>query len=94
MSIDENGSGATGSGRNNNSIVNYDYDTSPTEKNNYSMRPLSFNGDATQFSWGKSQMYNHIIGVDDELWDIIEDDVGFTVDAKGLVVDRNTLTKD
>jgi len=39
-------------------------------------------------------MYNHIIGVDDELWDIIEDDVGFTVDAKGLVVDRNTLTKD
>jgi len=86
MSIDENGSGATGSGRNNNSIVNYDYNTSPTEKNNYSMRPLSFNGDATQFSWWTSKMYNHIICVGDVLWDIIEDGVGFAVDAEGMVV--------
>jgi hypothetical protein len=32
----------------------------------------SFSRDATKFSWWKIKMYNYIIGVDDELWDIIE----------------------
>jgi len=33
-------------------------------------------------------MYSHIIGVNDELWDIVEDDVGFTVDSEGMLVRR------
>ena len=41
--------------------------TSTSEKNNYFMRPPSFNGDVAHFSWWKSKMYNHIIGVDDQL---------------------------
>jgi len=36
-------------------------------------------------------MYSHIIGVNDELWDIVEDDVGFTVDSEGMLVRRVSL---
>jgi hypothetical protein len=71
MFADESGTRPSGFGRNNNSAVNYDYNTSNIEKNNYYVRTPSFNGD-TKFSWWKSQMYNHIIGVDDELWDIMK----------------------
>ena len=56
------------------------------------MRPLSFNGDTTQFSWPKSKMYSNIIGVDDEPWDIIKDGVEFIVDTQGIVVDIKGLT--
>jgi len=51
--------------------------TSTSDKNT-----SSFNGEATQFSWWKSKMYSHIIGVDDELWDIIEDGIIFKVMKK------------
>jgi hypothetical protein len=37
-------------------------------------------------------MYNYIVGVDDELWDIIEDGVTFVVDTKGMVVNKKSLT--
>jgi len=48
-----------------------DVNNSTTEKNNYSGKPPSLNGDAAQFSWWKIKMYSHIIGIDDELCDII-----------------------
>ena len=35
-----------------------------------------FNGDPEMFSWWKSKMYIHIIGMDEELWDILEEGVG------------------
>jgi hypothetical protein len=38
-------------------------------------------------------MYSHITRVDDELWDIMEDGVGFPVDPEGMVVDRKSLTE-
>jgi len=41
--------------------------TSIFEKNSYSVKHPSFKGDVTQFSWWKSKIYSHIIGVDDEL---------------------------
>lgn len=72
MSSDVGNSVASGR---NNSIVNNDYNTSTYDKNNYSIRPPSFNEDATQFSWSKSKMYHRIIRVDHEMWDIIEDGV-------------------
>jgi len=34
------------------------------------------------------KMYNHIIGVDDELWDIIKDDIDIPVDEEGVAADR------
>jgi len=36
-------------------------------------------------------MYNHIIDVDDELWDITENGVSFQVDIKGMLLDRKSL---
>jgi len=37
--------------------IQYDYDNNPTsEKNNYAVRPPTFNGDGTQFSWWKNKM--------------------------------------
>jgi len=47
---------------------------------------LSFHG-------GKSKMYSHIIGVDDEIWDIIEDGVDFPFDLEGMAVDMKSLTE-
>jgi len=70
------------SGRNHQVVVYYDHNTSKVEKNNYYMKPLFFNGDAAQFSWWKSKMYNHIVGIDDELWDIVEDSNAFKVDEE------------
>jgi len=48
--------------------------------------------DVTQFFWWKSKMYSYIICVDDELRDIIEDDVRFQVNSKGMMVDRKSVT--
>jgi len=44
-------------------------------------------------SHGGKAMYIHIIGVDDELLDIIEDVDGFVVDSKGMVVDKKKPTE-
>lgn len=37
-------------------------------------------------------MYTHIIGVDDELWDILEDGIDIPVDRIRMVADRKSLT--
>src|SRR4051812_48023828 len=37
-------------------------------------------------------MYTHIIGFDDELWDIHEDGISIPVDGIEMVVDRKSLT--
>lgn len=47
-----------------------------------------FNGDPETFSWWKGKMYSHIIGIDEELRDIIENGVDLTLDEKGVAVDR------
>ncbi|KEH32849.1 hypothetical protein MTR_3g408370 [Medicago truncatula] len=33
-------------------------------------------------------MYSHIIGINEELWDILEDDVDLTLDEEGVAIDR------
>ncbi|AES98828.1 hypothetical protein MTR_5g073300 [Medicago truncatula] len=73
--------------------IHYDYNNniSTSERNHYFVRPSSFNSDFAQFSWCKSKMYSHIIEVDDELWDIIEDGVIFSVVSVGMVVDRKSM---
>jgi len=52
-----------------NNVVGHDYNNnvSSSYKNSYSAIPVSFNGDALQFSRWKSKMHSHIIDVDDEL---------------------------
>lgn len=74
------------SGGNGGNIVNYDY--SAYEKNNYTAKPPTFSGDSTDFEWWKSKMHTHIISVDDELWDILEDDIDIPADGVEMVAGR------
>ena len=44
--------------------ISYDYGTD--DKSSGSNKSAMFNGDPDTFSWRKSKMYNHIIGIDEE----------------------------
>jgi len=87
-------SGSNVSGNVDNHVVRHDYNNnvSTSYKNSHSAKPSFFNGDAEQFLWWKSKMYNHFIGVDDELWNITENDVSFQVDFESMLLDRKSLT--
>jgi len=50
------------SGRN---VVSYDYGTE--DKSSGSNKPPMFNGDPETFSWWKTKIYSHIMGLDEEL---------------------------
>lgn len=66
--------------------VNRNYST--FEKNNYVAMPPTFNGDSTKFEWWKSKMYTHIIGLDDELWDILEDEIDIPMNGVGMIIEK------
>jgi len=52
-----------------------------------------FNGDPEMFSWWKAKMCSHVIGMDDELWDVLEDGVGnLGLDEEGIALDRKAHT--
>ena len=52
-----------------------------------------FNGDPEMFSWWKTKMYSHIMGMDEELWDVLEDGVGdLRLDEEGAALDRKAHT--
>lgn len=76
----------TSHGPRNIGVINYDYRT--PEKNNYTARPPNFSGDSTKFKWWKSKMCTHIIGIADEVWDILEDGIDIPVNGVGMVSDR------
>src|SRR4030066_734468 len=69
---------------------NYDNDK---ERGSSGSRPPLFTGEAEKFPWWKSKLYSHIIGIDDELWDIIEDGIDIVVDDEGKSADRKSLTE-
>jgi hypothetical protein len=72
-------------------IVSYDYGTN--DKSSGSSKPSMFNGDPDTFSWWKTKMYCHIMGLDEKLWDVLEDGVGdLELDEEGVVVDRKKHT--
>jgi len=82
------GSGAGGI----HSVVGYDYGTSEDMKSDSNKAPR-FNRDPKEFSWWKTKMYSYIMGLDEELWDILEDGVGeLALDEEGAVVDRKKHT--
>lgn len=68
------------------------HNQSTYEENNYISKPPIFSGDSTEFEWWKSDIYTHLIGLDDELWDILEDIIYIQVNSVGMVSDRNSLT--
>lgn len=37
-------------------------------------------------------MYTHIIGLNDELWDILKESIDILINGVGIVSDRKTLT--
>ena len=56
------------------STIPYDYDYG--DKKAESGKVSRFNGDPEEFSWWKTNLYSYVIGLDGELWDILEDGVG------------------
>jgi len=75
--------------RNNNNVVPYDYGDKKAES---SIVP-KFNGDLEKISWWKTNFYSYVIGLDEELWDILEDGVGnLVLDEEGAAIDRKKHT--
>ena len=72
---DASSSGADSGGG---AAIPYDYssNTNKHERSANHNKPLMFNGDPEMFSWWKTKMYSHIMEMDDELWDILEEGVG------------------
>jgi len=88
MSAESSVSGSAGSGGNHN-VVSYDY----SEKKTDSRKVPKFNGDPEEFSWWKTNFHNYIMGLVEELWDILEDGVGdLVLGEEGDVVDRKVHT--
>jgi hypothetical protein len=74
--------GENSAGKKNN-VVPYDYDTK--DKKSYDKVPF-FNGDSTPYPLWKTKMYSHIIGVDCDLWNLVEECVSFeNMDEEGVV---------
>jgi len=86
MSGEDASSSSAGSGSGGGAAIPYDY-SSNTNK------PPMFNGDPEMFSRWKTKMYSHIMGMDDELWDILEEGVGdLKLDEEGAALDRKAHT--
>jgi len=77
-----------GSGQNNN-VVPYDYGNKKAD----SGKVPKFNGDPKEFSWWKTKFYSYVMGLDEELSDILEDGVGdLVLDEEGAAIDRKKHT--
>ena len=52
-----------------------------------------FNGDPKEFSWWKTNFYSYVMGLDEELWEILEDGVGdLVLVEEGAAIDRKKDT--
>jgi len=94
MSGEEASSSGAGSGSGGVHIP-YDYsnNTSKHERSSNHNKPPMFNGGPKMFSWWKTKMYSHVIGMDDELWDVLEDGVGnLRLDEESVALDRKAHT--
>ena len=58
----------SGSGGYHNAI-RYDYSDEKAD----SGKDPKFNGDPEEFSWWKTNFYSYVMGLDEELWDILEE---------------------
>jgi hypothetical protein len=55
--------------------IQYDYGNSDDKKSDSNKAPR-YNGDPDTFSWWETKTYSFNMGLDDELWDVLEDGVG------------------
>jgi len=52
-----------------------------------------FNGDPEEFSWWKTNFYSYVMGLDEELWDILKDGVGdLVLDEEEAAINRKKYT--
>ena len=88
------GEDAAGSGSGSGVCIPYDYsNNNKNERSANHNKPPMFNGDPEMFSWWKTKMYSHIMGMDDESWDILEEGVGYLkLDEEGAALDRKAHT--
>jgi len=88
------GEDAAGSGSGSRVSIPYDYsNNNKNERSANHNKPPMFNGDPETFSWWKTKMYSRIMGMDDELWDILEEGVGdLKLDEEGAALDRKAHT--
>jgi len=69
------------------------YDYGYGDKKAESGKVLRFNGDPEEFSWWKTNFYSYVMGLGEELWDILEDGVGdLVLDEEGAAIDRKKHT--
>jgi len=95
MPGEEASSSGAGSSSGGGVAISYDYSNNTSKHERYSNhnKPPMFNGDPEMFSWWKTKMYSHVIGMDDELWDVLEDGVGnLKLDEEGVALDRKAYT--
>jgi len=69
------------------SVVPYDYGDKKAE----SGKVPKFNRDPEEFSWWKTKFYSYVMGLDEELWDILEDGVGDLVLDEEETLQEETL---
>jgi len=79
------------------SQVAFDYDNmNSTSKHDSSNKKVPvFSGDALRFEWWKDNIYHYINGIDDELWDLIEEGVsidGIGPDGKITLAQKRALS--
>ena len=79
----------SGQNNNNNNVVPYDYGDEKAD----SGKVPKFNGDLEEFSWQKTNFYSYVMGLDEEMWDILEEGVGdLVLDEEGAAIDRKKHT--
>ena len=80
----------TSTSRNNN-VVPYDYGDNKAE----SGKVPKFNEDPEEFSWWKTNFQSYVMGLDEEIWDILEDGVGdLVIDEEGASINRKKHTRE
>jgi len=52
-------------------VLPYDYGDKKAE----SGKVPRFNGDPEEFSWWKTNFYSDVMGLDEEIWDILEEEL-------------------
>lgn len=72
-----------------NNEFSYNYDSNAHERKSSDKVPF-FNGTETAYPFWKTKMYSHIIGIDCDLWDLVEEGVAFdNMDKEGVVSYQN-----
>ncbi|KAK2369536.1 putative mitochondrial protein [Trifolium repens] len=73
----------------NNNEVPFDYDSNSRQRRSSDKVPF-FNGTETSYPFWKTNMYSHIMSIDCDLWDLVEDGVNFeNMDLEGVASSQN-----